>query len=154
MLEQSTILLAEDDENDILLMQRAFARAHLANPLQVVRDGEEAFSYLKGIGRYADRSKYPLPCMLLLDLKMPKHSGFEVLEWIRQESPISRLIVVILTVSNQTPDINRGYDLGANAYLVKPPDIEGLLTMLRTVQGYWLYLNQFPDVEPKKDERR
>lgn len=145
MIEHATVLLAEDEENDVFLMQRAFAKARLANPLQVVRNGEEAISYLNGSGKFADRKAYPLPCMILLDLKMPKKSGFEVLQWIRANAETHRMIVVILTSSNQTPDINRGYELGANSYLVKPPDMDTLLEMLRTLQGYWLFLNQVPE---------
>ena len=147
VLEHATVLLAEDDENDVLLMQRAFMKARLANPLQVVRNGEEAIFYLQGNGQYSDRTQFPMPCLVLLDLKMPKRNGFEVLQWIRSQPAIRRLIVVILTASNQTPDINRGYELGANSYLVKPPDMDTLLDMLRTVQGYWLFLNQIPEID-------
>ncbi len=146
MIEHATVLLAEDDENDVLLMKRAFVKARLANPLQVVRNGDEAIKYLEGSSQYNDRHQFPFPCLLLLDLKMPKKGGFEVLQWIRSNPEVRRLIVVILTASNQTPDINRGYELGANSYLVKPPDMDTLLEMLRTVQGYWLFLNQMPEV--------
>ncbi|MDB6028868.1 MAG: response regulator receiver protein [Verrucomicrobiales bacterium] len=146
ILEHATVLLADDDENDVLLMQRAFQKARLANPLQIVRNGEQAVAYLEGTGCYADREKFPLPCLVLLDLKMPKKNGFDVLQWIRTTPAVHRILVVILTSSSETPDINRGYDLGANSYLVKPPDIDALHEMLRTVQGYWLFLNQMPEL--------
>jgi len=85
MLQEATILLVEDDSNDVFLMERAFNKARLANPLKVVRDGEEAISYLLGEGIYADRAEYPMPFMILLDLKMPRLSGFEVLEWLESQ---------------------------------------------------------------------
>jgi len=85
MIERGTVLLAEDDADDVLLTQIAFQKARLANPLQVVRDGEEAIDYLKGEGKFADREKFPFPILLLLDLKMPRTHGFQVLEWLRKE---------------------------------------------------------------------
>src|SRR5262245_26928604 len=103
--EQAVILLAEDREDDILLLPRAFARGEIQNPLFVVRDGEEAISYLSGIGKYANRAEHPLPDLLLLDLKMPRADGFEVLRWIRQQAGLSSLRVVVLTASDQIRDV-------------------------------------------------
>src|ERR1041384_6928520 len=100
MTDQPTILLAEDDPDDVLLAQIALRKARLANPLQIVRDGEEAIAYLQGEGRYADRNRYPLPILLLLDLKMPKVNGFQVLEWLRKQPLLSRLPVAVLTSSD------------------------------------------------------
>ena len=113
---KGVILLAEDDPNDVLLIERAFQRTHVANSLQVVRDGEEALAYLSGQGPFADRERHPLPVLLLMDLKMPRKSGLEVLEWVRQQPGLKRLPIVVLTSSNQGPDINRAYELGANSY--------------------------------------
>lgn len=141
-----TILLVEDDPNDVLLIQRAFRKSNVGNPIQVVGDGEEAIAYLSGQGPYPDRERYPLPLLLLLDLKLPRKSGFEVLEWLRQQPGLKRLPVVVLTSSAETPDINRAYDLGANSYLVKPVRFEGLLHMVRTLNLYWLIINETPDV--------
>ena len=141
-----TILLVEDDPNDVLLIQRAFRKSDVVNPIQVVGDGEEAIAYLSGRGPYADRERYPLPVLLLLDLKLPRKSGFEVLEWLRQQPGLKRLPVAVLTSSAETPDINRAYDLGANSYLVKPVRFEGLLRMVQTLNLYWLIINEKPDL--------
>lgn len=141
-----TILLVEDDSNDVLLIQRAFRKSDVVNPIQVVGDGEEAIAYLSGRGPYADRERYPLPVLLLLDLKLPRKSGFEVLEWLRQQPGLKRLPVAVLTSSAETPDINRAYDLGANSYLVKPVRFEGLLRMVQTLNLYWLIINEKPDL--------
>ena len=141
------ILLAEDDPNDVLLIQRALQRSHIANPLQVVRDGADAVAYLNGDLQYADRERYPLPVLLLMDLKMPRKSGLEVLEWLRQQTGgLRRLPVVVLTSSNQSLDINRAYDLGANSYLVKPAGFDSLLELVKNLEMYWLILNEKPEL--------
>src|SRR6266850_4379035 len=119
MSDQAVILLAEDREDDIVLVRRAFAKAYVLNPLQIVRDGEELVAYLKGEGKYANRAEYPLPDLLLLDLKMPRMDGFQVLEWIRQQPGLSNLRVVVLTSSENMRDVNRAYQLGANSFMVK-----------------------------------
>ena len=119
---EATILLAEDDPNDVFFMKRAFEKAQLPNPLVVVSDGEETIRYLKGEGVYADRARYPLPGLLLLDLRMPRRGGFEVLDWLRRQPGLKRLMTVVLTSSAESPDINHAYDLGANSYLLKPPE--------------------------------
>ncbi len=141
-----TILLVEDDPNDVLLIQRAFRKARLVNPLQVVRDGEEAIAYLGGEGAYADREQYPLPALVLLDLKLPRRSGFEVLQWIRQHAGLKRVPVVVLTSSRNGPDINQAYELGANSYLVKPVGFEGLVDLLKAVHLYWMVLSEKPEM--------
>src|SRR5438132_514477 len=112
-LNQATILLAEDNPNDVFFMKRGFEKARLLNPLQVVHDGEQAVEYLQGTGPYADRTIHPFPFLLLLDLRMPRKNGFEVLEWLRQQPGLRRLLTVVLTASKEGPDINRAYDLGA-----------------------------------------
>ena len=144
-----TILLAEDDPNDVLLLRRAFRSAGLPEPGQVVSDGDEVIAYLTGQDGYADRERYPFPALLLLDLKMPRRSGFEVLEWLRDQPVLSRLPVVVLTSSSQSSDIQRAYDLRANSYLVKPATLEGLREMVRAVDLYWLRTNAVP---PLADE--
>ena len=141
------VLLAEDDANDVLLIQRAFQKTNIANPLRVVRDGEEALAYLSGQEPYADRDRHPLPMLLLLDLKLPRKSGFEVLQWLRQQSSLKRLPVVVLTSSNQNPDINKAFDLGANSYLVKPGGLDSLLELVKNLDMYWLILNEKPELE-------
>jgi len=154
MIESEVILLAEDQEDDIVLMRRAFKKASLVNPIQVVRDGDEAIAYLKGEGRYANRSEYPLPALMLLDLKMPRKDGFEVLHWIRQQPSLSTLRVVVLTASDQMRDVNRAYQLGANSFLVKPTDFEDFITMILSLSGYWLWLSRAPDATRPSPESK
>jgi CheY-like chemotaxis protein len=137
----STVLLIEDNVDDVDLIRYAFGKARVANPLAVVSDGDAAIAYVEGRSGYADRRAYPLPCLFLLDLKLPKRSGFEVLEHIRVTEATRRTPVVVLTSSNQEPDIRQAYDLGANSYLVKPVGHDGLLTMVRVLEAYWIKLN-------------
>ena len=141
MIERATVLLAEDDPDDVLLTQIAFEKARLANPLQVVRDGEEAIAYLKGEGRYADRDRFPPPILLLLDLKMPKLNGFQVLEWLRSQPRLRRLPVAVMTSSDHDPDAARAFELGADSYLNKPPNAEALLALVQRLHAYWMILN-------------
>jgi CheY-like chemotaxis protein len=140
------ILLVEDSPDDALLIQRAFRKANLANPVQLVRDGEEAVAYLSGKAPYDDRIRFPLPVFMLLDLKLPRRSGLEVLAWLRQESVVKRLPVVVLTSSRESVDVNRAYDLGVNSYLTKPVGFEALLEMVKNVNLYWLVLNEHPEI--------
>ncbi|MBC1236222.1 response regulator [Nostoc sp. 2RC] len=142
--DQQTILLAEDDSNQVLLIRRALCKANLMQPLQVVSNGEAAISYLCGEGEYADRERYPLPILVLLDLKMPRKSGFEVLEWLKQQPKLKRLPVVVLTTSKETTDVHKAYDLGVNSYLVKPVAFSDLTAMVKLLDAYWLNLNQQP----------
>jgi|SRR5437660_5295384 CheY-like chemotaxis protein len=142
MIGEATVLLAEDDPDDILLTQIAFEKARLANPLQVVQDGEEAIDYFKGAGKFSERLVYPLPILLLLDLKMPKANGFQVLEWLRKRSEFSRVPVAIMTSSDHDPHISRAYQLGADSYLRKPPDAVALLALVQRLHAYWLIVNE------------
>ena len=144
--EQAVILLAEDREDDIVLVQRAFAKGEIQNPLFVVRDGEEAIAYLAGDGKYANRAEYPLPDLLLLDLKMPRVDGFEVLQWVRRQPGFSALRIVVLTSSDQIRDVNTAYQLGANSFMVKPTDFENVIEMAKTLRSYWLQMSKAPEV--------
>lgn len=144
-----TILLVEDSPDDVLLIQRAFRKANLINPISVVDDGEKAIQYLSGAGAYADRASHPLPVLVLLDLKLPRKSGHEVLAWIKQHPSFKRIPVVVLTSSTETIDVNKAYDLGANSYLVKPVGFDDLFAMIKTLQPYWMIMNQKPDVEAR-----
>ncbi|HEY9861059.1 MAG TPA: response regulator, partial [Candidatus Obscuribacterales bacterium] len=138
------VLLVEDDPNDVLLIQRAFTKANLQVPMQVVDNGEAAVSYLSGAGDYSDRDQHPLPILVLLDLKLPCRSGHEVLAWLRQQPGLKRLPVVVLTSSQEMGDIDRAYDLGANSYLVKPVAFNALIEIVKTLDLYWMTLNQAP----------
>lgn len=118
------ILLAEDDPNDVFFMQRAFAKAGASLPLQVVGNGRETVEYLSGTGKFADRSEFPLPSLVLLDLKLPYMSGFDVLMWIRMQPSIKDIAVIVLTSSSEERDQQMAAELGAKAYFVKPPSRE------------------------------
>jgi CheY-like chemotaxis protein len=142
------VLLVEDDANDVFLMQRACRKVELPNPLQVVGDGDEAVDYLSGAGRFADRAQYPLPALVLLDLKLPRKTGLEVLEWLRQQSALRRVPVVVLTSSKEPADVNKAYDLGANSYLVKPLGFDALLELVRSLNIYWLNMNEKAELRP------
>ncbi|SRR6266404_3247719 len=146
MRDQAVILLAEDNETDIILTRKAFAKAKLLNPLHVVRDGVEVIAYLKGEAQYSNRAEYPLPDLLLLDLKMPHKNGLEVLEWIRQQPTLRGLRVVVLTCSDQARDVNMAYQLGANSFLVKPVDFEQFVRVSEVLKGYWLWIAETPEI--------
>jgi CheY-like chemotaxis protein len=138
MNKQFTVLLVEDDLNDIFLVKRAFRTAKIPNPLQVVTDGEEAMSYLKGEGKYADRVSHPLPKLIVMDIKMPRRSGFEVLDWVKGEArPFRRIPIIIVSSSDSAADINRAYELGANAYMIKPMDYKAVEHLFESITHYW-----------------
>jgi len=143
----TAILLVEDDANDVILIRRAFAKAEIKNPVYTVEDGDAAVAYLAGEGAYADRDDHPLPGVVLLDLKLPRRSGLEVLEWVRQSPTLRRLPIVVLTSSRESADVNRAYDLGANSYLVKPVGFDALTDLVRILQGYWVGWNEKPEIE-------
>ena len=145
MVENGKVILhIEDDANDVLLIARAFRKAEVPAQIQVVNDGEQAVHYMAGSDAFAQRDAYPLPALVLLDLKLPRKSGIEVLEWIRAQPGLKRIPVVMLTSSRQPVDINRAYDLGVNAYLVKPVNFDGLVDMLKSLDAFWLRANQPP----------
>ena len=137
-----SVLLAEDSENDILMFRRAARRAKFNQPLRVVTSGEEVIAYLKGEGKFSDRDQYPLPGLLLLDLKMPRMNGFEVLQWLRQQLEFAALQVVVLSSSDEIRDINRAYQLGANSFLVKPLSFDEFVGMLEALRSYCLRVYQ------------
>jgi len=141
-LNFSPILYAEDDENDAYFLNRAFKAAGVEHPLVIVTDGQEAIDYCVGRGIYADRADHPLPYLALLDLNMPRKSGLDVLQWIRQESPLATLPVIILTSSLQDSDIDRAYRHGANAYLGKPSQPDDLIPLTKAIKDFWLTQNR------------
>jgi len=121
MNPDATILLVEDDPNDVFLMQRALKKTGIANPLKVAENGQQAIDYLAGTERLANRAEFPIPSLIFLDLKLPYKSGFEVLEWIRTQPSLESTLVVVLTSSSEERDIKESYRLGAKSFLVKPP---------------------------------
>lgn len=141
-MSNAPILYAEDDENDVFLAELAFKRAEIHNPLVIVRDGQMAVNYLAGEGPHADRAGHPLPCLVLLDMKMPRLSGLEVLKWIRSQPKVCTLPVLMLTSSSQDADVNRAYIQGANGYLVKPSTPAEMLVLAKGIKDFWLSLNR------------
>ncbi len=149
MNKLANILLVEDNRMDAELTLDAFHEARLLNAVHVAPNGQEALDYLFGKGDYADRKKYPMPNLILLDLKLPGIDGFEVLKRVKSTPRLKRLPVVILTSSKEEGDRALSYDCGANSYLVKPVSFEGFLGVVRQIEGYWLSLNVAPpEVDP------
>lgn len=134
---QAPILVVEDNEDDVLLIERAMRQANIKTPLRVLGDGDMAVAYLEGSAPYADRARHPLPRLMLLDLKLPRRTGFEVLTWLRAQPVLRRLPVLVLTSSGQSGDVSQAYDLGANAYLVKPVRLEDLRALVAATSAYW-----------------
>jgi CheY-like chemotaxis protein len=136
MKEPLNILVAEDNSDDVFLLEQAFRKARVSMSLNVVPDGVGAVAYLKGEGAYHDRLAHPFPDLLLLDLNMPRMNGFEVLNWVRQDSRCNRLPVHVLTSSSLPQDIQRAYELGANSYVVKPNRLDDLIAFAMAF-GQW-----------------
>ena len=133
-----TVLHVDDDPNDIELLRAATRRAKAQFLLHNVEDGEGAMAYLNGVGIYADRCRYPMPSLVLLDLKMPRATGLEMLKWIREHPECGNLPVVILSGSQLHEDIRQAYETGANSYLVKPLGFEELVNIVKDVNAVWL----------------
>jgi CheY-like chemotaxis protein len=129
-----TLLLIEDNEDDVFAMQRALRKAQVTLPLQVVTDGQKAMEYLSGTGQYADRNYYPLPSLIFLDLKLPYLGGFEVLEWMREQPELRDLAVIVLTGSAEQSDRDCAEKLGAQSYLVKPAEPQQLYCLMRQLE--------------------
>ena len=134
-----TILIIEDDHNDVLLLKSALKRENINNPIQVVHDGQEGIDYLQGEGKFHDRDKYPFPSVIFTDLKMPRLSGFDVLTWLKSHPDCFVLPVIVLSASKLDEDIKKAYQMGANAYMVKPSQIEELQEMIKTAYKFWAY---------------
>jgi CheY-like chemotaxis protein len=143
---QPVILLAEDSEDDVYMLRRAFQQAGIELPLQVVADGEQAIAYLTGQGKFANRAEFPLPDLFLLDLKMPRLNGFEVLAWLRQHPTLAPLRTVVLTTSEEIRDVNRAYAMGANSFLTKPLDFTDFKNTLQEMFNFFLIKAKAPEV--------
>jgi len=132
-----TILLVDDDENDVLLTRMAFEKNNIHNPVQWAKDGEEAVAYLNGTGDYSNRQLHPFPELLILDLKMPRMTGLELLTWIRDHPKYKVIPTIIMTSSKLEDDIKKAYSLGANTYMIKPPSLDQLAKMVKAAHEYW-----------------
>ncbi len=139
MNDNYTILLVEDDPNDVVLLQRALRKNQIDNPVVALPDGDEAIAYLSGDGKYSDRQVHPFPKVIMLDLKMPRRGGLEVLEWLREHPQYKVIPTIVLTSSKINEDVMKAYGLGANSYMVKPANFEELQRMIKTAHEYWSF---------------
>jgi len=140
-IKTPVLLLVEDDPNDVHFFRRGLEKAGLADGLQVAEDGEEAIAYLEGRGPYENRAEHPLPALIVLDLKLPKMGGLEVLRWLREESSLREIPVVILTSSQEASDIARAQELGVTAYHIKPVDFKDTCDLVKSLGLHWARLS-------------
>ena len=141
MNARAPILLVEDNADDVFFMRRAAKTAGIENPMHVVTDGSQAIEYLSGVGEFANRDVHPLPCLILLDLKLPGMSGLDVLAWMQDRPELTTSVVIVLTTSREPRDIHEAYRLGANAYLVKPTSPAQLSELLSAIKLFWITHN-------------
>jgi len=151
VLNPAPILVVEDSEDDQFFLERAFAKAGILNTLHVAEDGQKALDYLSATGPYADREKYPLPCLVILDLKLPKVHGLDVLKWTRAHKEFKSIIVIILSSSPLRNDVDTAYSIGANSFLVKPLSGDQMTHIARLIKEYWLEANEFPSISGMND---
>lgn len=145
MRAQATILVIEDNADDAALLRRAFTKARVLNPIYFVGTGEEAVAYLTGTGKYQERSEFPLPSLILVDLKLPGMSGHEFLGWLRGHPAFHALRAVVLSSSDEMRDVNLAYQLGANSFLIKPADFDRFVEISQALNGYWVWSDKSPD---------
>ena len=142
------ILIAEDDENDVIILERALRQAGFTNPFHVCRDGTEVVAYFRREGEFADRVRFPFPRLLITDLKMPKMDGLQVLKWLYEHPECNVIPRIVLTASQQISDIQQAYKWGANSYLAKPGSYQRLIQMLKLLFEYW-EMCEMPQLPPK-----
>lgn len=145
------ILLVEDDPNDVFFFEHAMKKAGFIHPLQIARDGGEAIDYFSGDGAFTDRDQFPLPCLVVLDLNLPRLHGLEVLQWIRKSAPDRNVPVIVLSSSTSDRDICDAYRLGANSFLNKPTKSADLVALLCALEMYWFRLNRLPATRRPND---
>jgi CheY-like chemotaxis protein len=151
----NAILLAEDFEDDVNVVRMALDRMGVTNPVIRLADGDDVIAYLSGAGIYSDRLSFPIPGILLLDLKMPRVSGFQVLEWIQTRAELRDMLVVVLSGHHEIQDIARAYSLGADSFLCKPCDPIDLANLIQRFEGYWSHATPLPPAEsvPEPQQR-
>ncbi len=140
---QNSLLVVEDNLDDLFILERCFRLAGLKNVLRHVEDGQQAIDYLSGVAPFSDRDAHPMPGLVLLDLKLPIKSGFDVLSWARLQPGLKKLVIIVLTSSSDAKDVLAAYNLGANAYLVKPSSSEKLTELVQSLEAFWLKQNRF-----------
>jgi DNA-binding response OmpR family regulator len=144
MTNPAPLLLVEDDDNDAFFFQRAMNKADFQLPLRVAKNAKEAVDYLSGFGIYADRAEFPLPHLVVLDLNLPGQTGLEILRWIREKAQDPLVPVIILSASTSERDLVEAYRSGANSFLSKPSQSDGLVGLVRALKEYWFGYNRFP----------
>jgi len=144
MIDPIAILLVEDNPMDVELTLRAFKRSKMQNPIQIVRDGQEALDYVHRRGVYADPATSPVPGLILLDIRLPRIDGLEVLRALKSHPVYRPIPVVMLTTSRDDNDVTKSYDLGANSYIVKPVDFDKFLEVIGRIELYWILTNLQP----------
>lgn len=145
----SPILMVDDDKDDRMMTERALRKNRVINPMVFLEDGEELISYLKREGKFADPKASPRPCLILLDLNMPRMDGRRALEILKADADFKKIPVVILTTSQAEEDIIRSYETGANSFITKPVSFDGLLSVMETLKSYWLEIVDLPDEDGK-----
>jgi CheY-like chemotaxis protein len=146
-MNDKCILQVEDEESDVLVLQLIFKRAGVTVPVHVVTDGQMAVDYLSGVGRFADREKHPVPCLVLLDLKLPRLSGLEVVAWIRHQPRLRRLVVVLFSSSALPEEVDRAYEVGVNSYIQKPFEMGRAVEIAQLLKGWWLGHNHYAPMD-------
>ena len=150
MNNNDLVLVAEDNPDDAILLRRALDKAGINARVKIVADGEEMLLYLQGLGAYANRTTCPVPSLIILDLKMPRKNGLEVLQWMNENPEVAVVPTIVLSASNLEADVRAAYNLGANTYFVKPTTFEELVDTMRMVERYWKKASKVrPDVSPE-----
>ncbi len=144
--QRHCLLYVEDDENDVFLVKHALKRVGFVHPLHVVNTGQQALDYLAGNGQFADRTQHPMPCVVLVDVKLPRMTGLELLARLRRQPGLIGLVIIMFTSSHHEPDVESAYKLGANAFLVKPADVDELLEVAQLLKAL-MHHNQFPPLQ-------
>ena len=147
-MKSRPVFYVEDDENDVFLMQHAFKQCGIPNPLLIATDGQEAIDRLAQWEQSGGATKHDLPCLIFLDLNMPRKSGHDVLRWIRNSQIIRNTVVIMLTSYSHDQDVQKAYSLGANAYVVKPSMLTALIETVTTIREFWLKQNITPAALP------
>ena len=153
MYRDFQILVAEDNATDAFFLKRALQKEGINAPIEVVETGDLALKYLDGQEQFGDRSRFPMPKLLLLDLNMPGMDGFEVLQWLRNKPDLRRMPALVLSSSSLQQDVDRAHDLGANGYCVKPTAPEDMCDLVRALASFWFGCHQFPTVKAATNAR-
>ena len=152
MPEAAVILVVEDREDDVIVLRRAFRAAGVLNPVVWVHSGGDALNYLNGLGQYWNRAEFPMPRLILLDLKMPGVDGFDVLSYIRSKPEYASIAVIVLTSSTDLKDVQRAYDLGANSFIAKETEFSNMVALSKLLKDYWLGVNRAVEVQRSQQD--